>query len=99
MPRLEVPIGRDGPIIDVRIWIGTEDAKTLTAGGLEIPPPFSVPGLVDTGAQLTATAKTSIRTGLPGGSPHGHVFNMILESARRRRAARSGLPPPGNEAA
>jgi hypothetical protein len=50
MPRLEVPIGRDGPIIDVRIWLGSEPAQTLTAGGREIPPPFSVPGLVDTGA-------------------------------------------------
>jgi hypothetical protein len=54
MPRLEVPIGPDGPIIDVRIWIGTEDAKTLALGGRAIPPPFSVPGLVDTGAQVTA---------------------------------------------
>jgi hypothetical protein len=54
MPRLEVPIGTAGPIIDVRIWLGTEPAKALTAGGREIPPPFSVPGLVDTGAQVTA---------------------------------------------
>src|SRR5262249_8126117 len=54
MPRLEVPIGPDGPIIVVRIWIGAEYAKTLTAGGRTIPPPFSVPGLVDTGAQVTA---------------------------------------------
>jgi hypothetical protein len=54
MPRLEVPIGPDGPIIDVRIWVGTEQAESLAAGGRTIHPPFSVSGLVDTGAEVTA---------------------------------------------
>ena len=40
----------------------------------------------------------SIRTGLPGGSPQSHVLDMILERARRLRAACSGLPRPGDEA-
>src|SRR5262249_16645354 len=51
-----------------------------------------------TGVPPTATTKASIRTGLPGGSPQSHVFNMILESTRRRRAACSGFPPPRDEA-
>jgi hypothetical protein len=54
MPRLEVLIGPDGPIIDVRIWVGTAQSESLEAGGRAIPPPFSVTGLVDTGAQVTA---------------------------------------------
>ena len=33
---------------------------------------------------------SSVRTGLPGGSPNSHVFDMILEGSRRSRAARAG---------
>jgi len=54
MPRLETPLGRDGPIIDVRIWIGPEHKEALKARGLQAPRPLSVPGLLDTGAQMTA---------------------------------------------
>src|SRR4051812_26036448 len=54
MPRLESPIGPDGPIIDVRIWIGPEHEEALSSGGLPVPQAFSVAGLVDTGAQMTA---------------------------------------------
>ena len=54
MPRLEMPIGEDGPIIDVRIWIGTEHRMMLDARRLLVPPPFSIRGLVDTGARMTA---------------------------------------------
>jgi hypothetical protein len=54
MPRLEVSFGHDGPIVDVRIWYGEDDARSLVAAGRAIPPPFSVLGLVDTGAKVTA---------------------------------------------
>jgi Aspartyl protease len=54
MPRLERAIGSDGPIIDVRIWIGPELEQALRARGLQAPRPFSVPGLLDTGAQMSA---------------------------------------------
>ncbi len=54
MPRLETPLGRDGPIIDVRIWIGLEHKEALKARGLQAPRPLSVPRLLDTGAQMTA---------------------------------------------
>ena len=47
----------------------------------------------------TLSRSMSIRTGLPGGSPQSHVFHMILEGTRRRRAARSGFPPPWDKAA
>jgi hypothetical protein len=54
MPRLDVPIGPNGPIIEVRLWVRREDAANFAAAGLPVPRPFSVPGLVDTGAQVTA---------------------------------------------
>jgi hypothetical protein len=54
MPRLEWPIGPDGPIIDVRIRIGAEHEEALRSGGLPVPQAFSVAGLADTGAQITA---------------------------------------------
>jgi hypothetical protein len=60
MPRLEVPIGPDGPIIDVRIWVGIAPEKALDLSGRAIPPPISVPGLVDTGAQVTAIRSSII---------------------------------------
>jgi hypothetical protein len=54
MARLETPIGSDGPIIDVRIWIGPEHEQALKARGLLVPQALSVPGLLDTGAERTA---------------------------------------------
>ncbi len=54
MPRLEVPVGPDGPIIDVRLWVSPEQSDLLVSSGFPIPPPLSVAGLVDTGAQWTA---------------------------------------------
>jgi hypothetical protein len=58
MPRLDVPIGPNGPIIEARLWVVPEDAAKLAAAGLPIPRPFSVPGLVDTGAQVTAIQRS-----------------------------------------
>ncbi len=60
MPRLEAAFGPDGPIIDVGIWFSTEDAKTLVAVGGSVSPPFSAPGLVDTGAKVTAIRRSVI---------------------------------------
>jgi hypothetical protein len=54
MPRLETPIGRDVPIVDVRIWIGPEHEEALKVRGYQTPRPLSVSGLLDTGAQMTA---------------------------------------------
>jgi hypothetical protein len=49
-----MPIGEDGPIIDVRPWIGIEQKKALKALRLPVPPLLSIRGLVDTGARMTA---------------------------------------------
>jgi hypothetical protein len=54
MPRLEMPIGEDGPIIEVRTWISAEHKRSLDALRLPVPAPFSMSALVDTGARITA---------------------------------------------
>jgi hypothetical protein len=58
MPRLDVPIGPDGPIIDVRLWISPEQRDVLISSGRPVPPPLSAAGLVDTGARWTAISRT-----------------------------------------
>jgi hypothetical protein len=66
MTRLEMPIGEDGPIIDVRIWIGTERNGALDTLGLPVPPPSSIRGLVDTAARMTAIQRAWVQAmGLP----------------------------------
>ena len=60
MPRLEESFGRDGPIIDVGIWIAAEVAESWSAAGSIIPEPFVIPGLVDTGARVTAIGASII---------------------------------------
>ena len=57
MPRLEAPIGDDGPIIDVMGWIAAEHESVLRSRGLPRPKPFAIRGLVDTGARITAIQK------------------------------------------
>ena len=58
MPRLDVPIGPNGPILDVRLSVGPEHAANLAAAGLPVPQPISVLGLVDTGAEMTAIQRS-----------------------------------------
>ena len=50
----------------MRIWFSTQDAKTLVAGGGTLRPPYSVSGLVDTGAKVTAIQRSIINwMGIP----------------------------------
>jgi hypothetical protein len=66
MPRLNVPFGPDGPIIDVRLWIGPDYEAVLLSGHRWVPPPFSASALVDTGAEMTAIQRSlAERLGLP----------------------------------
>ena len=57
MPRLDVPIGPAGPIIEVRLRVGPEQADAR-ATGRTVPPPISVLGLVDTGAEVSAIQRS-----------------------------------------
>jgi hypothetical protein len=38
----------------------SDDARDLAAAGRPVPPPFSVPGLVDTGAELSAIQQSLV---------------------------------------
>jgi len=66
MPRLEVPIRYDGPLVEVRLWIGPEFERTVVSRRLPVPTPLSVLGLIDTGAERTAIPVTVAQgMGLP----------------------------------
>jgi predicted aspartyl protease len=54
MPRLRVPIGSDGPVIDLSIWVGRVVAHALMAQGQAVAPAQSIRALIDTGADRTA---------------------------------------------
>jgi hypothetical protein len=83
MPRLDAPIGSNGPIIEVRLWVVPEDAANLAAAGLPIPRPFSVPGLVDTGAQVTAIQRSlAERMGIPAFSLLEARSSVLGDKAR-----------------
>jgi hypothetical protein len=54
MPRIRAPIGTDGPVIDVGIWIPRAMAHELVARKRAVPPPQFIRALIDTGADRTA---------------------------------------------
>ncbi len=54
MPLSRVPIGVDGPVIDLGIWMARAMAHASIARGLVVPPPQTIRALIDTGADRTA---------------------------------------------
>jgi hypothetical protein len=54
MALIRVPIGADGPVIDLGIWVGRAAAHGLIARGQAIPPSQTIRALIDTGADRTA---------------------------------------------
>ena len=54
MPLIRVPIGVDGPVIDLGIWIGRAGAHALVAQGRVVVPSQTIRALIDTGADRTA---------------------------------------------
>jgi predicted aspartyl protease len=54
MPLLRVPIGVDGPVIELDIWISRVAAHALIAQGQAVPPSQTLRALIDTGADRTA---------------------------------------------
>jgi predicted aspartyl protease len=54
MPVIRVPIGLDGPVIDLGIWLARALAHAFVARGQVAPPPQTIRALVDTGADGTA---------------------------------------------
>ncbi len=54
MPHFRSRIGRDGPINEVTVWVGSEQAAKLLASGRAVPPPRTIAALIDTGAERAA---------------------------------------------
>jgi predicted aspartyl protease len=54
MPLIRVPIGVDGPVIDLGIWMARPLAHAMVAQGRMVPPPQTIRALIDTGADRTA---------------------------------------------
>lgn len=69
MPILRVPIGADGPVIDLGIWSARALAHAMVAQGQVVPPPQTIRALIDTGADRTAIHPNAL--GLIGSPPTG----------------------------
>lgn len=70
MPVLRVPIGPDGPVIDLGLWTGRVAAQALIARGRAVPGPQAVRALIDTGADRTAIHPAALQSvqSLPAGT-------------------------------
>ena len=54
MALIRVPIGVDGPVIDVGMWLPRVLAHAWVAQGRVVPPSQTIRALIDTGADRTA---------------------------------------------
>ena len=62
MPVIRVPIGPDGPVVDLGLWIGRVAGQALIALGRPGPAPQAVRALIDTGADRTAIHPIALRS-------------------------------------
>jgi hypothetical protein len=53
MPFLKLPISPHGPLVDLQFSWSTADVRVARQAGRPIPAPIDVPGIIDTGAELT----------------------------------------------
>jgi hypothetical protein len=105
MPLIRVPIGADGPVIDLGIWVGRAAAHALIAHGQAVPPIQTIRALIDTGADRTAIHPGALS--LIGSPPAGtiRVRRPGSPTASRRvnlhdvRLAFGGVPSPPARAA
>lgn len=54
MPKLRIPIGSDGPILDLSLWVVRAAAHAMIAAGGSLPPALTARALIDTGSDITA---------------------------------------------
>ena len=54
MAFIRVPIGAEGPVIDLGIWLARALTHALVAQEQAAPPPQTIRALIDTGADRTA---------------------------------------------
>jgi predicted aspartyl protease len=71
MALVRVPIGVDGPVIDLGIWIGRAAAHAQVARGQTVAPFQTVRALIDTGADCTAIHPNALA--LIGSAPAGTI--------------------------
>jgi hypothetical protein len=62
MPIIRVPIGADGPVIDVGLWLPRALSHALVAQGMVVPPPQTIRALIDTGADQSAIHPNALAT-------------------------------------
>ena len=70
MPRIRVPIGPDGPVIELSIWVGRVVAHALVAQGQTVAQQI-IRALIDTGADRTAVHPGALA--LIGSPPAGTI--------------------------
>ena len=99
MPVIRVPIGPDGPVVDLGLWIGRVVAQALIARGRPVPPQ-TVRALIDTGADRTAIHPIALGSIQSPPSGTARVRRPGGTSAFRRvdlhdvRLAIAGAPTP-----
>ena len=71
MPLIRVPIGVDGPVIDLGLWIGRAGAHALVAQRQVVAPYQTIRALIDTGADRTAIHPNALA--LIGSPPAGTI--------------------------
>ena len=54
MRLIRVPIGIDGPVVDLGMWMARTMAHALIARGQAVPPPQTIRALIDTGEDRSA---------------------------------------------
>jgi hypothetical protein len=72
MPVIRAPIGADGPVIEVGIWVGREAAHGLIAQGVPVLPSQTIRALIDTGADRTAIYPNALKA--IGSPPVGSIL-------------------------
>ena len=53
MPFLTIPMGADGPIVEIGVTVSLPRQTAMTTQGIPAPPPQLVRALIDTGASCT----------------------------------------------
>ena len=54
MPKLRIPIGAEGPIMELSVWVDRITAHAMIANGLSLPRALNLRALIDTGSDITA---------------------------------------------
>lgn len=85
MPIIRVPIGIDGPVVELGVWVSRVMAHALIARGRGVAPPQTIRALIDTGADRTAVHPNALR--LIASSPSGTILVRRAGSGSARRVA------------